>query len=507
MQSAALNEAIADRYLSRVRLNVLGESTSARFKKTYQDDRVAFVHDCFEFSGGGGPKKYQERSLALFDEFPRLSIRSPHHGGKSTFAAWCLHHFILTRPDCKIPTTASVWRQLTEYLWPEIHKWARRIRWDIVGRDPYTKDELLTLLLKLSPTQRAFAVASDDPQNIEGAQADSILYIFDEAKIIPTETWDAAEGAFSGAGEDTPMEAKALAISTPGDPVGRFYNIQSRKRGYKHWKVDVWTKEELIEAGMMSRQWALDMKEQWGEKSSVYIQKVEGDFAASEDENLIPLPWIEAAVRRWHGWKDGGGKIPDKIPLRIGIDTAAGGGDKTSIIPLYDDLVPEVIYMDVKNTMRIVSSVRTIIDKARMKTEEKESIRSIQAFTEIIGHGGKGVHDRLEEEEYPVEAVNVSVPTDLKDASGLFGFVNVRSALWWAVREWLDPDMGSKAMLPPDERLEEDLRAPKWEPTSSGKIKVEPKDKTKERLGRSPDAGDALTMTFANPYPRVQIFV
>ena len=38
--------------------------------------------------------------------------------------------------------------------------------------------------------------------------------------------------------------------------------------------------------------------------------------------------------------------------------------------------------------------------------------------------------------------------------------------------------------------------APKWEPDPAGRIKVEPKDETKERLGRSPDDADALLLAF-----------
>jgi hypothetical protein len=71
--------------------------------------------------------------------------------------------------------------------------------------------ELMTLSLKLS-TGEAFAVASDDNEMIEGAHADSLEYIFDEAKAIKSETFDSAEGALSG-GDAT--EAYALAVSTP----------------------------------------------------------------------------------------------------------------------------------------------------------------------------------------------------------------------------------------------------------------------------------------------------
>jgi hypothetical protein len=80
-----------------------------------------------------------------------------------------------------------------------------------------------------------------------------------------------------------------------------------------------------------------------------------------------------------------------------------------------------------------------------------------------------------------------------------YGFVNNRSAAWWMVREALDPQNERGAMLPPDPELVADLTAPTWEIQQAGtppKIRVQPKDKVKEKLGRSPDFGDAVAMAY-----------
>ena len=68
--------------------------------------------------------------------------------------------------------------------------------------------------IKLS-TGQAFSVASNQPALIEGAHADQLLYIYDEAKSIGPDTFDASEGAFAGAGTGG-REAIAWAGSTPG---------------------------------------------------------------------------------------------------------------------------------------------------------------------------------------------------------------------------------------------------------------------------------------------------
>ena len=143
--------------------------------------------------------------------------RSLHGAGKTTAVALAVLWFATTRDAAgvswKCLTTAGAWRQLEQFLWPEIHTWARRIRWDADGPRPVHARRSFCSSNSISTFGSAFAVASDDPANIEGAHADSILYVFDEAKAIADATFDAAEGAFSG-----PGEALGLACSTPGEP-------------------------------------------------------------------------------------------------------------------------------------------------------------------------------------------------------------------------------------------------------------------------------------------------
>ncbi|SFW22256.1 hypothetical protein [Chitinophaga sancti] len=94
------------------------------------------------------------------------------------------------------------------------------------------------------------------------------------------------------------------------------------------------------------------------------------------------------------------------------------------------------------------------------------------------------------------EAATDKAGNPLKDLTGQYEFANMRAYLMWAVRDWLDPSKGSKAMLPPDEVLTAELCEPTWCFQSNGKIIIEPKDDIKKRLGRSPDKFDSLANTF-----------
>ena len=121
----------------------------ARFKRLYAHDRIAFVYDCLPtFARTMAP--YQEEIFGYFDEgYSRVSVRGPHGLGKTAMASILTQHSVLTaETDCKVPTTASAWRQLEKYLWPEIKKSGKFLDWIEIGREPYTRDELLQMSIK-----------------------------------------------------------------------------------------------------------------------------------------------------------------------------------------------------------------------------------------------------------------------------------------------------------------------------------------------------------------------
>ena len=455
----------------------------------YHDDPVGFIKECFIWERGKEPTRYQLEVALMLSKNGRVSVCGPHGLGKTALAAWLILWFSLTRDalneDWKVPTTASVWRQLEKFLWPEIHKWAKKLDWEKLERRPFIEgDELLDMAIKLR-TGEAFAVASDDPAKIEGAHADQLFYVYDEAKAIIDKTFDASEGAFSGAGEDTASEAFALASSTPGEPQGRFYDIQKRRPGTEDWATRAVTKEEVIEAGRMSAEWAEQRKKQWGEESAVYQNRVEGKFASSEENTVIPLAWVEAANQRWLELADEG-KISGPRPLdNVGCDIARSGKDKTVLAPRSAAVLLELRRYTRQGTMDTAGRIKGMVNGTEA-----------WATVDVIGIGA-GVVDRLVEQGVPVVAFNSSARTEVLDASGELGFTNTRSAAWWNLRELLDPDAKTEPIaLPPDDMLTGDLTAPHWRVMSGGRIQVESKDDIIKRLGRSTDDGDAVVMAF-----------
>lgn len=410
---------------------------------------------------------YQEDILRQFVARHRAAVRGPHGLGKTALSSWIILWAIsCLGEDVKVVTTASAWRQLEHYTWPEVRKWAQRADWSLTPVRIQYKRELLELGIKL-PGREAFAVASDNPALIEGAHARVLVYVFDEAKAIVPGTWDAAEGAFSTG------DAYALAISTPGEPSGRFYDIHARKPGYGDWWVRHVTLAEAIVAGRIRPEWADQRRQQWGETSAVYQNRVLGEFAQSGEDSVIPLAWIELANERF---RERGGKGEGKTTY--GCDPARYGEDQTATARLVGRVLEALDQHAQQDTMQTAGRLAA-------------TIGANATGIDTIGLGA-GVFDRLREQKFNVVSVNVAESTDLRDASDSFGFVNLRSAIWWMLREALDPSGPDPLALLPDDLLTGDLTAPTWTYTSTGRVKVESKDEMRARLGRSTDSADAL---------------
>lgn len=502
----------------------LEEKARAQAKQRAWDwmaDPVSWVADIVQFPEP--PKAYRVRKQGLAPyqagamrdaaRQGRLLMFGPHGLGKSTTMALLVWWFATTRElagiDWKIITTASSWKQLNDFLWPEIHKWAKFINWERLGiQPPQEGQDLLGLALKWS-WGAASAAASSDPAKMEGAHATHLMYILDEAKAIGPGTWDAIEGAFSTedldgfqandnaeAGEGAEVDDRpqiknilAVAMSTPGPATGRFYQIATKKTGYEDWTVRKVAKDEVIGAGRMSPKWAEQRRKQWGEGSSVYQMRVLGEFFLDDPDALIPLSWVEAAQARWQDWKEAG-RPPLEGRKWLGVDVAGGGADHTVMARRQGVHITRLEYPNHTDLMKIAKEIARI--------------RGYRYVIDTLGIG-EGVTSKLREmwekdqiQERPIAFVG-SASTDLRNQSREYGFTNARSAAWWMVREALDPQNDTGAILPPDLDLVADLTAPTWSISSTGKpplIKVEPKKDVKLKLGRSPDFGDAVAMAY-----------
>lgn len=450
----------------------------------YAHHPAAWITDTIKWPRRRSVAPYQLGALETLATDHRLALRGPRGLGKTTTAALCVLHFAITRDalgwDWKILTTAGVSRHLSRALWPEIHKWAPRIRTTKLYSPPVPDKQLLTMSLQMRHGQ-AFGAVARDPDMIESAHADQILILIDEAKSVREAIWDALEGSLTG------LEGQyAVAFSTPGQPAGRFYEIHQGL--HEEWTARHVTVDEAVDAGRIARRWVDSRRKAWGADSALFRQQGLGEFAADDEGAVVPLSWVEAAQERWHAWRDAG--RPELEGARsYSVDVATSGADKTVIASRHGRHVTRFDYADLGDTMSTVAKVQGIVGKHTDRP----------VVVDVSGVGA-GVADRLAELGYKVVRYTGAAGTKVKDRAGDYGFVNVRSAAYWRVRELLSPDLDADEaiMLPPSTTLLADLTTPTWREVTGvpSRIAIETKDDLVKRLGRSPDFGDAVAMAY-----------
>lgn len=216
-------------------------------------------------------------------------------------------------------------------------------------------------------------------------------------------------------------------------------------------------------------------------------QLLYGDMAAGLEDDpwqVIPTSWVQAAQARWQPGP------PDGFTMScLGADIARGGKDKTVISARYEMWFSPLVRHPGASTPDGPMAAARILAFHDGQAEVNIDVIGIgsSAYDCVKAHIGPLAHP-----------INNSESSTLRDRSGRYGFVNVRAASYWSLREALDPDHGVAVALPPDAELLADLTAPRYSVQANG-IKVEPKDDIIERIGRSPDAGDAVVLAWWTP--------
>jgi hypothetical protein len=209
-------------------------------------------------------------------------------------------------------------------------------------------------------------------------------------------------------------------------------------------------------------------------------QMLNGDFNAGIEDDamqVIPTAWVDAAMARW---KD----LDVKPPMdSTGIDVARGGRDATIIARRHGMWFDKLL----KYPGAATPDGPTVAGLVLAATRDNAPMH-----IDVIGIGASP-YDFLNNANQPVIGVNVSESARGMDKSGRLEFFNLRSELWWRMREALDPTANNGIALPPDKELAADLTAPTWE-LRGRKIKVESRDEIIARIGRSPDAGSAAIL-------------
>jgi hypothetical protein len=457
-----------------------------------KDDPLAFVLYTFPWGQQGtplehfpGPRKWQRQILGdLRDHIKanngkvdfdtaRLAIASGRGIGKSALVSWLTIWMLSSRIGSTTIVSANSEAQLRSVTWAEITKWlamSLNSHWFEIAATRIMPAKWLTELVErdLKKGTRYWSVegrlwSEENPDAYAGVHNfDGVMLIFDEASGIPDSIWSVSDGFFT---ENTPHRFH-LAFSNPRRNTGYFYETFHSKRAF--WQTRVIDARDVEGTDKNLYQRIID---EYGPDSYQASVEVYGNFPSEGDDQFIGSTLVDDAVKRTPA-RDA------TAPIVIGVDPARFGADATVIAVRQGRDILELRRHRGADTMEVAGHVIDAIE------QYKPALVCIDE-----GGLGAGVVDRLKEQRYKIRGVNFGNKAKNQTMWG-----NKRAEMWGAMRDWL-----KTGHIPSDRFLKTDLISPRTKPDSKGTLFLESKKDMKSRGLASPDAADAIAVTFAFP--------
>ena len=457
-----------------------------------KDNPLAFVLYTFPWGKAGtplehfsGPRKWQREVLTEltehikqnngkvdFDTF-RMATSSGRGIGKSALVSWLVIWMMTTRIGSTTIVSANSEAQLRSVTWAEITKWlsmSMNTHWFEVSATRVMPAKWLTELVErdLKLGTRYWGVegrlwSAENPDSYAGVHNFSgVMLVFDEASGIEDSIWSVASGFFT---ENTPNRFW-LAFSNPRRNSGYFYeSFHSKREFWKNKIVDARTVEGTDKAVYQQ------IIDEYGADSAQAHVEVFGEFPSASDDQFIGSDIVDEAMIR--------DKYKDlSAPIILGVDPARFGADSTVIAVRQGRDIIAIKRYKGDDTMETVGRIIECME------EYKPVLVNIDE-----GGLGAGVVDRMKEQRYKVKGVNFA-----NKSKNMMMYGNKRAEMWGDMREWL-----RSASIPKDRTLKTDLISPLMKPDSKGAIFLESKKDMKARGLASPDAADAIALTFAYP--------
>jgi phage terminase large subunit len=434
-----------------------------QFIAAYKDDPVGFVTVVL----GATPDAWQARVMRdVARGERRISVRAGHGVGKSAFCAWLSIWHMVCRYPQKTVMTAPTAGQLFDALFVEVKYWINKLPAPIRALFEMTSEKVT---LKAAPEASFISArtsSADRPEALAGIHSEYVLLIVDEASAVPEPVFESAAGSMSG------HSAATILIGNPTRNSGMFFRTH-------HALASEWRTYHVscLDSPRVAPDFVKQISDTYGPDSGAYRVRVLGEFALRDDDTLIPAELVDSAMSR-------DVTMDTKEPYVYGLDVARFGDDRSVLCKRRGNVVTEFRVWQGLDLMQLTGA---IVNEAKVDTPAEICVDSIGL--------GSGVADRLRELGYTVRDVNVSESSAMNPTAA-----KLRDELWLSVKEWLNARACKLPKLP---ELRQELVAPTYTFTSSGKVKVEGKQEMKRRGMRSPDLADSLCISFASLASRV----
>jgi hypothetical protein len=399
-----------------------------------------------------------------------FSETSGHGTGKSVMGAWIADWILSTRPDSIGTVTADTFSQLQSRTWAAIQHWTKLCitgHWfHIQARGIYHKHRPKTwkIVAQTCKEENAQAFAG------QHARTSTSWYMFDEASLIPDKVWTVAQGGL------TDGEPMFFAWGQPERNTGRFYEINfgNQEHRWDHRTVDSrtsrFTNKELIKRDIA----------EYGIDSDYVRVRIRGLAPVASELQFIDRARILAAQQRQVQ------TFPDD-PLIAGFDPS-GGGSAWNVVRFRRG-------MDARSIPPIRVPGEHTRDRSAMLSTLAEIMRDERPAFKVAAMFVDSAYGAPYVERLHLLGFSNVIEVNFGSPSPDHHQANQRAYMWNLVREWL-----LHGALPvDDEKLALDLGSPGAHIRSNNQLVLESKDTMQKRGFASPDDGDALALTFAQP--------
>jgi hypothetical protein len=439
----------------------------------FYDDPAGFVRTFFPWGKPGpledqdGPDQWQLDQFAAITQamkdeplgIIRDATASGHGIGKSAQTSWLILWAMSTRPHLNGVVTANTFPQLNTKTWRELALWHKRLYHSHWFKWTATKffqvDHPETWFV--SP----IANSEHNSESFAGQHGEHSLIIYDEASAIPDVIWEVSSGVKD-------PRTMWFVYGNPTRNTGRFRECFGRER-------NLWVSRQVDSRTCKMPNKAELQKDvdAYGEDSDFVRIRIRGEFPRAASNQFISETLIDAALNR-----EIDTRLFGQYRKIIGVDVARFGDDESVIICRQGPKCHQPIRFRQIDTMELAAYAIDEYNKQQA------------AVIMVDGTGvGAGVVDRIKQTGIPVVDVQFGAQaTDKRQYS------NLRCEIWGRMRDWLQGEVD----LPEDLDLAADLKAPEYGYNQSMQIQLEKKDSMKRRGLASPDAGDALAITFAD---------
>ena len=415
-----------------------------------------------------GPDSWQRDQMLRVEEKievdPLGTIReataSGHGIGKSTEVAWIVLWAMSTRPDLNGVVTANTLPQLTTKTWRELALWHKRainghwFKWTATRFSHIEHPE--TWFVNATPN------TEHNSEAFAGLHGTHSLIIYDEASAIPDAIWEVSEGAM------TDPRAMWFVYGNPTKNTGKFRNCFANDARWMTRQIDSRT------CKMTNKQEIAEQIAEYGDDSDFVRVRIKGQFPRAGSLQFISSELVDQSMVF---------EVPYEayyqLPIILSVDVARYGDDKTVICARQGRKILELRKFRELDTMQVATVVSDAI----------REFRPAVVFVDEVGIGA-GVVDRLRMLGHEVIGVNAGAKPD-DDVT----YYNKRAEMWDRMRRWLRDG----ADIPNDTDLRNALIGIEYGFDDKEKIRLERKKDMKDRGLDSPDEGDAIAYSFAEP--------